>query len=216
MQEPGDRPVPRPGGQTSLHVLRARQGDRESLAWVVGRFSPLLVAQARYRMGRDLLRFYEPEELVAEVWAVVMTRIGSMGPGTGTPALLRFLGTTLVYQANHLARRHIRSGAAGRGGDHPGGVGDTGILSQLPAEVSGVLTRVLREERRAALLECMDALDPLDREIVILRGIEQHENQKVAEQLGMKADTVSHRYRRALEKLREKLPGSVFDEIQAD
>ena len=218
MEETGDQVVQDPGVQTSFHIQRARAGDRDSLSWMVRRFSPLLIAQARYRLGRDLLSFYEPEDLVAEVWAVVLARLESMGPGPEhrTPALLRFLGTTLVYQANHLARKHIHKEAVARGSDLVGSATDTDLLSQLPAETSGVLTRAVREERKGVLLACIDALDPQDREIVILRGIEQHENQEVAELLDMKPDSVSHRYRRALDKLLEKLPGSVFDELEKD
>jgi hypothetical protein len=39
---------------TSFHVLRSEQGNTASLEWVVQRFSPLLLAQAEFRLGPRL------------------------------------------------------------------------------------------------------------------------------------------------------------------
>ena len=36
-----------PGLETSHHVRRALRGDESSIDWLVGRFSPVLLAQAR-------------------------------------------------------------------------------------------------------------------------------------------------------------------------
>ncbi len=122
----------------------------------------------------------------------------------------------VLFEVNNLVRKHIRKDAARPESDFTGPASETGLLSRLPAETSGVLTSVVREERKGILFTCIEALDPQDREVVILRGIEQHTNEKVAELLEMKPNTVSHRYQRALEKLRESLPGSAFDELKAD
>lgn len=212
-----DEGVPDPSAQTTAHIRRAREGDRNSLAWIVRRFSPLLLAQARFRMGESLLRHYEPGDIVSEVWAVAIRRLSAIETNREhqTPTLLRFLGTTLVFEVNNLARKHLRTRSAGLEGDGTGSATGQSLLSQLSAETSGVLTSAVREERKGVLLACIDALEPPDREVVILRGVEQHDNQRTAELLGMKPNTVSHRYQRAIEKLREKLPGSVFDELDA-
>ena len=217
MVESGEQGLPDPGGETSAHIQRAREGDRDSLTWIVRRFSPLLLAQARFRMGKSLMSRYDPEDIVAEVWAVALNRLATIKSHSEyqTPTLLRFLGTTLVFEVNNLARKHIRKEAVKLESDVSDSVG-TGLLSRMPAETSGVLTSAVREERKGILLACIEALDPVDREVVILRGVEQHDNQKVAELLDMKPNTVSRRYQRALEKLRAKLPGSVFDELEAD
>lgn len=204
------------GDETSLHIHRARRGDAQSLGWVVARFSPLLLAQASYRLSRGLRGYYEPDDLVADVWVVALPRLGAAdGPAAdGTNALLRFLATTLIYRVNNLMRKHVRSDRPMRQGDVA--QSGTDILARLPAETAGVVTEVIAHERRGDVLTALSALDPLDREIVIMRGIEQTSNETVAELLDLKPNTVSHRYRRALEKLRSRLPDSVFAEIVDD
>src|SRR5262245_40615244 len=49
-----------PDAVTSIHVQRAKHGDEASLDWIVRRFTPLLLAQARYRLGASLRAHYDP------------------------------------------------------------------------------------------------------------------------------------------------------------
>lgn len=193
---------------TTFHVRRAKAGDRESLAWLFLRLKPLLLAQARYRMGRSLSRICDAEDLVNEVWVLLLDRIGELEArgGRETPVLLKFLSTALLYQVNNHLRKHIRRG------EKPGADRDT----QLPSATSpdpGGATRAEVAERIDAVLAALDTLPPRDREILILRGVEQKENMEVARLLGESANAVSLRYNRALQKLRETLPESVFEEL---
>ena len=50
----------------------------------------------------------------------------------------------------------------------------------------------------------------------MLRGIEQQSNTTVALLLDLTPAGVSMRYARALERLRARLPGSVFDELSEE
>jgi DNA-directed RNA polymerase specialized sigma24 family protein len=200
---------------TSLHVRRARAGDRESLSWVVAHFAPLLLAQAEYRLGPRLRALYDPEDVVAEVWAIALPRLAQMPgrDGRSTPALLRFLSTTVALHVNGLVRRVIRGAQAHA--QTPGG-SQSAALAGLAADTAGVVTRVVRAERQGMVLAALQALDPLDREVIVLRGIEQIDNATAAALLGLPANTVSHRYGRALARLRDRLSGSVLDELSDD
>jgi RNA polymerase sigma factor (sigma-70 family) len=71
----------------------------------------------------------------------------------------------------------------------------------------------VRRETQCLVHACIDELNQNDREIVILRGVEQLPNQTVATILDLTPQAVAMRYRRALERLRDRLPGSVFDEL---
>ena len=59
---------------TTFHVRRAREGDAPSLEWVVNRFAPVLLANARYRLGKGLSKIYDPEAIVNDVWAVALPK----------------------------------------------------------------------------------------------------------------------------------------------
>src|SRR5262249_16732954 len=62
-------------GETSLHVRRALTGDAASLEWLVTRLSPLLVLEARERLGPDLGRLYDADDLVQDAWLITLPRL---------------------------------------------------------------------------------------------------------------------------------------------
>ena len=195
--------------KTTLQVRRAMAGDPESVEWVIHRFGPALAEQARFRMPRLLSGIYTSEDVIQDVWITVLPRLGALEPGSHgmTQVLLRYFSTAVVNRIHELARKHAR-------GEHLERSQGSGTnLSRLIAESTGIHTRVHRGEAAKTLHETLEAMDPLDREIMILRGIEQHSNDEAAELIGEKANTVSRRYARALIKLRERLPNSIFADL---
>ena len=206
------------GGDTTRLVRAARSGDQDSVGRLVSRLTPLLIAQAEYRLGRQLRRHLDPEDLVADVWAVSLPRLASLNAPDGreVPVLLRFLGTTLVYRVNNLARKLLRADAPLAEADLGNDDGSEAFLAGVPAEVSGVVTKAIAAERRSQVALALDALEDVDRQVVVLRGVEQCPAAVAGSLLGMSANTVSHRYRRALEKLRSRLPASVFEDLVSD
>lgn len=196
-------------GETSLLVRRAKRGDAAGLEQLVRRFSPLLLAQARYRVPSALAAHVDPEDVVQEVWAVALPGLGALGARDGreTPVLLKFLATTLLYRVANLTRKHIRGDA-----DRASGGGTSGF-GRLAADTLGVVTRATRAEAGGDVARAIASLTERDREIVVLRGIEQHTNARVAELVGDSANAVSLRYNRALATLRQRLCASVFDEL---
>src|SRR6185436_6829695 len=67
------------------------------------------------------------------------------------------------------------------------------------ASSTGVVSHVARDERRGLILAAIERLDEIDREIVVLRGIEQRGNAEVADLLGLTPTAAAMRYRRALD-----------------
>jgi RNA polymerase sigma factor (sigma-70 family) len=190
---------------TSLRIGRAVAGDDDSCAWLIGRFTPALLAQARYRLRGAMGRVCEPDDLVQDVWAITLPRLTDLRARDGrwTPVLLKFLATTLLRRVHHLARRRARDGAADGGTD--GG--------EPLAEWTGVVTRVHRRDAHDAVHDAIAELSEVDREVLVLRGIEQHDNGEVARLLGVPDSTVTRRFQRALERLRAALPDSIFSDL---
>ena len=211
-EPPADRVSDKTAGdQTTLHARRAGEGDPSSLDWLVARFSPLLRAQASYRLGARLGRIYEPEDIVDDAWLVALPRIEEIlaRPGRRTPVLLRFLGTTVRNRIMTLARRHLGGDALARAAELPSSSGVEGIS----AEASGVVTRAIRRELHDAVTKCLLELDPDDRAVILLRGVEQLSAKAASLLLGASPEAVAMRYHRALVRLRARLPGTVFDEL---
>jgi RNA polymerase sigma-70 factor (ECF subfamily) len=86
----------------------------------------------------------------------------------------------------------------------------------LAAQLLGRDTRpsvaAIREERKQRLQEALNAMDPIDREVLVLRHFEELTNAEVARELGLQESAASKRYIRALRKLKEilaALPGGI-------
>lgn len=184
--------------ETSFQIRRALKGDTVSLTWVVAHLGPLLHAQARYRLSPA--RQDEADDVVHDVWLSALPRLGDLRARNGrfTPVLVRYLSKTLLHRVQRRQRDEVRP-------------------SQLEAtsepEVSPVVTEASRREIHGLLLDAIAGLGERDREVLVLRGVEQWSNREVAELTGELQNTVAVRYRRALERLRGCVPDSLLDEL---
>lgn len=199
-------PADPPHDLTSVHVARASSGDAASREFLVEHFTPLLLAQARYRLVGAAARHCEPEDLVQEVWSIALPRLPDLRQRDGrwTPVLVKFLATTLLRCANHVLRKHVTGRPA---------AADTPV-DALPAALSGVITRLCRRDRIDAVQQAIAALSPEEREVLVLRGIEQHGNKEIAAMLGVDDSSVTRRWQKALASLRAALPDSVLAELE--
>ena len=202
-----------PSDLTTFHVRQAIDGSAASVEWIVERFTPALLVTAHHRLGEVLRRYYDPEDVVNEVWMTTIPKLGALERRDDrfTPVLMRYLSTSLVSRINNLARRFMRRSAASIDGDESSGAEPI----EVPSSLTGVITKVSSTESYRLLDEALDELSDDDREIVILRGFEQISNADVARRLGIKPNTAAVRYARALTRLREKLTGTVLDDLDA-
>jgi RNA polymerase sigma factor (sigma-70 family) len=203
-----ESPVPsRPPGErlTSLHIQQAIQSDRASVGWLVSRFTPLLLCQAQHRISPSLKRFCDPEDVVADVWMVTLAALPRLEPSNGSfsRGLLRFASTVLIRRVRDLLEKHV--------------IGKPQLeddAASLPADTRGVVSHVVAEEIKGVVSSSLRGLAPQDREIVVLRGIEGRPHKEIAARLGLDPDNVALRYHRALKRLRELVPASVFEDLE--
>ncbi|MCR9246960.1 MAG: sigma-70 family RNA polymerase sigma factor [bacterium] len=196
---------PDPFPVTTMHVRGAVDGRAESIDWMVRRFSSLLVAQARYRLRGRMAAICDPEDVVNDVWLAVLPKLERIEPRAGryTPVLLAYLGTTVLNRVNTLVMKHLR-----------GKPRSTELApSRLPEETRTVVSRAVQTEEHARVLAAIDELSDDDREIVVLGAIEQRPRDEIAQKLGVTTGAARVRLHRAIERLRQRLPGSAFDEL---
>lgn len=90
--------------------------------------------------------------------------------------------------------------------DAPVGDEDGATLAEIfPAEVETPDDVTVTTEFSTRVTECMDELGKKHREILILRNVQNHSYEEIAEILGISVGTVKSRIARAREALREKL-----------
>ncbi len=207
-------PDPNPGDASSLTtqlLRRARSGEAAALDLVAARLHPLVLAMARRRLGAGLAAATQvtPEDVAQDVWAIAWSRLAELPErdGRSTPVILRFLSTTLHNRLRELSRARARRTPA---------TPLSGALFGLSDGATRVPSRVEATERQALVFAALDSLDAPDRELIYLRGIEGHAYRELVALLGAEENALTQRYRRALARLREKVPSSVFDELDPE
>jgi len=202
--------------ETSFHTRKAVSGDQDSLGWLVEHLTPLLLAQARYRLSRSLANLYDPEDLVNDVWQRAMPKLHTLRPRENriTPVLMKFLSTVLLNHYNNLVKKHLAGKPLtvrkpGRGGDDS----SSAAWNEMAGDVTDVDVRAQRSEISQRMDEALRQLGPDLREIVVLRAIEQVPVKDVARLLRLPETTVVSRFRQAKALLRDLLPGSLLDDL---
>jgi RNA polymerase sigma-70 factor (ECF subfamily) len=91
-------------------------------------------------------------------------------------------------------------------------VSSVALAAQLLGRDTRPSVAAIRAERQLRLQEALNAMDPLDREVLVLRHFEELTNVEVARELQLKESAASKRYIRALHRLKEilaSLPGGL-------
>jgi RNA polymerase sigma-70 factor (ECF subfamily) len=197
---------PEPGGGPenlgrSLERHRARLRKLVALRLdprLQGRVDPSDVIQEAYLDAARRLPEYEqePERMPFYLW-------------------LRYLvGQRLV----ELHRRHLGAQARDVGrevslyrGPMPE-ASSAAIAAQLIGRQTSPSQAAIRAERKFRLQEALNRLDPIDREVLVLRHYEQLTNNEVALVLGLEKFAASKRYARALIRIKDvlaEMPGGL-------
>ncbi len=121
---------------------------------------------------------------------------------------LRFL-TIQRLQTLHRLNLGVKSREVGREISLHNGPLPAADSRSLAAQLLGRLTSpsraAIRAEIQIKIQEALNALDPIDREILALRHLEELNNNDTATVLGLHKAAASNRYVRALRRLKEAL-----------
>ena len=79
------------------------------------------------------------------------------------------------------------------------------LAANLLGRMTSVSEKAMRAEMQVKLQETLNLMDPIDREILVLRHFEELTNNEAAEVLGIKKAAASNRYIRALKRLKDTL-----------
>jgi RNA polymerase sigma-70 factor (ECF subfamily) len=187
-------------------------GDQQALAALFALHQDALRRMVRWRLDRRLNGRVDPSDVLQEVYIDAAERVnGYLDQPTMPFGLwLRLLvGRRLI----ELHRMHL--GAKMRAVElevplqhgHWPAADSHYLASQLAGELTTPSEAVLRAEKETWLVEALNRMEPIDREVLVLRHFEELGNNEVAALLGIEKQTASNRYVRALGRLREILVG---------
>jgi RNA polymerase sigma-70 factor (ECF subfamily) len=192
----------------SLHRLKqASLGDQAMLGELLAKYRPRLRRMVRLRLDRRLQGRVDQSDIIQEAYLEAAQRLPEYVHNPTMPFFLwlRFIAMQRLALAQ---RRHLgtRAREAGREVALHAGALPHATSAALAAGLIGKLTSpsnaVARTEMKLKLQDALNAMEPLDREILALRHFEQLSNLETAVVLDIKPTAASNRYVRALERLR--------------
>jgi RNA polymerase sigma-70 factor (ECF subfamily) len=196
--------------ESHAHVRRIIAGDRSGWEALLARYEPRLRRVIAFRIDPQLQGRLDPDDVLQEVYLVAYQGLPEYRRQPGVSFFLWLRGIAnnklLELHRHHLGvpMRDARREVSLYRGPSP-----EATSAALAARLLGRLTRpseaAIRSEAKVRLQEALNAIDPIDREVLALRHFEHLTNAESAAVLGIKETAAGKRYLRALERLREVL-----------
>jgi RNA polymerase sigma-70 factor (ECF subfamily) len=202
--------MPEPTSEPDELVRRAADGDPECWESLVGLSRPRLRRMVAFRLDPRLRGRVDPSDVLQDAYLKAWQDLGAYLRQPAMPFFLWLRGIA-GNQLREIHRHHLGTQMRDPRREvtiHDGALPET-TTTALAAELLGNLTRAseqaIRLEINMRLQEALNAMDPLDREVLALRHFEQLSPAETAAVLGIKEKAAGMRYVRALRRLKEIL-----------
>jgi RNA polymerase sigma-70 factor (subfamily 1) len=201
--------------QTGRLVLRAIGGDRAAIDELLAQFRPQLRQMVAVRMDSRLKARFDPSDVVQSVLAEAAQKmIAFQKPPEQFFPWLRQLAWD---ELSRLHRDHIRTkkrSVSREEDDWRRRAADESMLQladRLAAQQVGPGSRLVHKELRTRVRAALAELAPPDREVLVLRFLEQLGISDTAAALGISEAAVKSRQFRAIERL-----GKLLHDLRSD
>jgi RNA polymerase sigma-70 factor (ECF subfamily) len=201
---PGSRNDP------SEQLSRIAGGDSVAVAELFAVYRDRLRLMVRLRLDRRQQGRLDPSDVLQEAYPDVARRAPKYAASPTMPPYLwlRFLTGQRLLQRHrqHLGARMRDAGrqVSPRRGDFPQASSES-LAELLLGRFTTPSRAAVRAETQARVQEALSAMDPVDREVLVLRHFEMLGNEETAQVLGLKPSAASNRHVRALRRLKEIL-----------
>jgi RNA polymerase sigma-70 factor, ECF subfamily len=191
---------------------RTQRGDRQAAAELLPRYRERLRRMIELRLDSRLRRRLDASDVVQDALVDIASRLDDYLKDPKLPFFIwmRFIAAERLLR---LHRQHLGSKMRDIGrevslyrGASPA-ASSFALASMLLGRLSSPTQAAVRAERLVRLQDALNALDPIDREVLALRHFEQLSPSETAIALELKPDAASKRYIRALKRLKQALAG---------
>ena len=196
-----------PGPDTDQLLEAVRRGDAQARGRLLERQRPKLRRMVAVRFDRRLAARVDPSDIVQESLLEAAARIDDYVRNRPLPFYpwLRRIAADRLADAS---RRHLHAGRRSVGREEPAGLPGESVMElaeRLLAPNSAPSARLRRRERRDRVRAALESLPERDREVLVLRYLEDLSTEDAASVLGVGAGAVKMRLVRALQRLRDQL-----------
>ena len=182
---------------THVFVDRARGGDEESFTVLYEHLAPVLYSWADFRLVGRQRRYTDAEDVVQEVWWRALELFDTFEA--------RVAGSFrhwLFAIANRVLLECVRRGPTVRGGRENAQIDS--LPPELRHQVTSIATTLGRSDEVKRLIESINGLDEVDRDLVVYCGLEGLSPKEAAPLLGMSGEAAQKRWYRLRGKLRDQ------------
>jgi RNA polymerase sigma-70 factor (ECF subfamily) len=204
----------KPDPDDSELIRSAAAGDGGALAVLWQRHHARLRQMIRLRLDRRLQSRVDPSDVLQETYIDLAARLPDFARDRPMPIFL-WLRLVAGQRLMQVHRRHLGTALRDAGREislHHGALpqaSSASLAAQLLGHFTSASQAAARAEQRLRLQQALEALEPIDREIIALRHFEELSNSEAAAVLGLTKAGASKRYVRALTRLQsflENLP----------
>jgi len=185
-------------------IQLAARGDPLSWQRLTERYREKLRTMVSYRLDRRIQARIDPSDVVQEAFLDAANRLPAYAAAQEVPFFIWM--RTLVQQRMGMAHRdHLGRAkrSAAREVEQPAFDSSKVIAQSLLDKTFSPSENVHRRELGDKLKTQLELLEPLDREVLILRHFEHLTNSEVAQALNITPTAASQRYGRALRRMKD-------------
>jgi RNA polymerase sigma-70 factor (ECF subfamily) len=203
------------GATTDDLLRRARAGDKAALVALFAHYRDRLRTMVRLRLDRRVAGRLDPSDVLQEAYLDVARRFPEYAAAPSVPVFV-WLRALTRQRLISLHRQHLGAGMRDAGQEvslYRGALPQASSVSlaqHLLAGLTSPTQAAVRAEMQLQLQEALNGMDPMDREVVVLRHFEELNNVETAAALGIERSAASKRYIRAIRRLKailDQVPG---------
>jgi RNA polymerase sigma-70 factor (ECF subfamily) len=206
-----DLSQPVPPDETDELVRRAVSGDEPALAELFGRHRKRLRQMVRLRLDRRLQGRVDPSDVLQEAYIDLAERLPAYAREPSELPFYLWLRLVVGERLLRVHRQHLGTAMRDAGREvslYRGALPEASSVSlagQLLGRITSASQALIRAEVQLQLQEALNAMDPMDREVITLRHFEELSNSEAARVMGVSPQAASNRYLRAMTRLHEVL-----------
>jgi RNA polymerase sigma-70 factor, ECF subfamily len=197
-------------GDCERLLERIQAGDRQAAAELLPRYRDRLRRMIDLRLDARLHRRLDASDVVQDALLDIASRLDDY---VKDPKLPFFLWMRMIAgdRLLRLHRQHLGAKMRDLGREVSlyrsalPAASSFALASMLLGRLSSPTQAAVRAERLLRIQDALNALEPIDREVLALRHFEQLSPAETATALDLKPDAASKRYIRALKRLKQAL-----------
>lgn len=193
-------------------LLAAATGEDGALASLFNIHRKRLLRMVHLRLDRRLRSRIDPVDVLQEAFIDLAREFPRYAQRSELPVFL-WLRLVTLQRLMRLHRKHLGAGMRDAARevslDPSPGSGVDAMAEAIADDLTTPSQAAQRSERRAILREALEAMGPVDREVIAMRHFDGLSNDEVAQALGLTKAGASNRYVRAMTRLQAGLARSL-------